>query len=680
MFLCVLGAECVINQPIQDAQRREAPGGFPEQVPPPPNSPHKEYGVPHQQHQHQQQQQQQQGAGYNGQQNYGPPQQNNQGPPKIQYGAPASSSSGSLANFVQNHNPDVKSGGINLPENSYGPPDHSHGGSAGGINLPEESYGPPNHNNAGAGGIITLPDNSYGPPDHSHNHGEGSLSNANIVVEQSVDFGPPESSYGPPPSGSAHLESHHENHENSHSESHGHAGGIQSVQSIGVELQLPQVASGSHFRSYATNGGSASNFATSGGDSYSTPPLDSYAPGKYNPSFLNKRPAQPQAQQLPQQPPKLFLPQRPNLLPPQPQYIPPIPIKMLRPRSQAHSHQSIGGHSQHIQHGPSQPQQQIRQQPRYPVAYRQPVPQGLLESIGQQVQALDSGNQIQQSVATYLPPATSDLPFNNQGPQQFHAQQQNQGSSSSGYATQSQSQSQSHQQSSHQQQSSSGAYAYQNEVRNYPTHDCGKGPQFNQVQVPHKEYGPPQDTVNLRHTNVISEALEIPSHNSADFNSASSYGPPASGPALLDNVGYESQVRSNSGASTSETQIIESSGSESHSSSSHQQSEQLPGLNTGLSGLDFISAQKSQSLQIPVQGALGSYQLQFQSSGGNSNDGPNHQQILSDGLLNSILSAIEQPNQQIPQVTEDQHTDHSEVQVFLKSPEGQDVIADKVPE
>ena len=150
-------------------------------------------------------------------------------------------------------------GGINLPENSYGPPDHSHGGSAGGINLPEESYGPPNHNNAGVGGIITLPDNSYGPPDHSHSHGEGSLSNANIVVEQSVDFGPPESSYGPPPSGSAHLEnhhenhnenhheSHHENHENSHSESHGHAGGIQSVQSIGVELQLPQVSSGSHF-------------------------------------------------------------------------------------------------------------------------------------------------------------------------------------------------------------------------------------------------------------------------------------------------------------------------------------------------------------------------------------------------------------------------------------------------
>ncbi|CAO1439470.1 unnamed protein product [Diamesa serratosioi] len=1035
MFLCVLGAECVINQPIQDAQRREAPGGFNEQGPPPPNSPHKEYGVPvlrfgppkvnvehgppnqrpqqqqqqqqqqrpqlnqrqqqmlqalqgqrqnrfqqlqrimgalrtgsgvssqgrvvnrprpqqipiapqqqQQQHQHQHQQQQQ---GYNPQQNYGPPQQNNQqGPPKIQYGAPASSSSGSLASFVQNHNPDVKcdgwipifpasgngnsidggyqsngnsqhshgeshgssnggyqsqgqshgeshghsggggqshhsheeshgnsgnagyqsqgqshhshgeshgnsgnagyqsqgqsyhshgeshgsghqeshhsnggsadnvniiesyglpnhgsgghspsahqlqqfpdfknggsAGGINLPENSYGPPDHSHGGSAGGINLPEESYGPPNHNNAGAGGIITL-------PDHSHSHGEGSLSNANIVVEQSVDFGPPESSYGPPPSGTAHLESHHENHENSHSESHGHAGGIQSIQSVGVELQLPQVDSGSHFSndlglissaissgqselvqshavheshtseltnnfigggsasnfqqsghnnngggqfqqtgglgSYATVGsGSASNFGSTGGDSYSSPPLDSYAPGKYNPSFLNKRPAQGQQQQQPQQPPKLFLPQRPILLqPPAPQYIPPIPIKMLRPRpqqyqgqahsiaqgyaansgsqgyasnsgsqqshsssqgyasssgsQQAHSHQSIGGHSQHIQHGPPPPQQQIRQQPRHPLAYRMPVPQGLLESIGQQVQALDNGNHIQQSGSTYLPPPTGDLPFNNQGPQQFHAQQQ--GSSASGYSTQSQS---SHQQQQ-QQQSSSGAYAYQNEVRNYPTHDCGKGPQFNQVQVPHQEYGPPADSINLRHTNVISEALEIPNHSSADFNSASSYGPPASGPALLDNVGYESQVRSNSGSSSSsETQIIQSTGSESHSSSSQQHNEQLPGLNTGLSGLDFISAQKSQSLQIPVQGALGSYQLQFQSSSGNSIDGPNHQQILSDGLLNSILSAIEQPNQQIPQVTEDQQTDHSEVQVFLKSPAGQDVIADKVPE
>lgn len=487
--------------------------------------------------------------------------------------------------------------------------------------------------------------------------------------------------------------------------------------------------------SYATvESGVSSSFGSTGGDSYSTPPLDSYAPGKYNPSFLNKRPAQ--AQQLPQQPPKLFLPQRPSLLPPSPQYIPPIPIKILRPRpqqfqgqahsiaqgyaanagsqqnqqqshsighgfasnsgsqqqshsssqgyasnsgsQQAHSHQSIGGHSQHIQHGPSAPQQQIRQQPRHPLTYRTPVPQGLLESIGQQVQALDNGHQIQQLGSSYLPPPTSDLPFSNQGPQQFHSNNQQQGSSGSGYSTQSQSQS--HQQSSHNQQSGSGAYAYQNEVRNYPTHDCGKGPQFNQVQVPHQEYGPPPtENVNYRHTNVVSESLEIPSHNSADFNSASSYGPPASGPALLDNVGYESQVRSNIGGSTSETQIIESTGSESHSSS-HQQNEQLPGLNTGLSGLDFISAQKSQSLQIPVQGALGSYELQFQSSGGNSVDGPNHQQILSDGLLNSILSAIEQPNQQIPQVTEDQQTDHSEVQVFLKSPAGQNVIADKVPE
>ncbi|KAF2884987.1 hypothetical protein ILUMI_21208 [Ignelater luminosus] len=58
---------------------------------------------------------------------------------------------------------------------------------------------------------------------------------------------------------------------------------------------------------------------------------------------------------------------------------------------------------------------------------------------------------------------------------------------------------------------------------------------------------------------------------------------------------------------------------------------------------------RSQSLDlnnIPLQGALGSYTLQIQSAngGGGATNVP-HDQVLSDGLLQSILNAIEQPQQ-----------------------------------
>lgn len=60
----------------------------------------------------------------------------------------------------------------------------------------------------------------------------------------------------------------------------------------------------------------------------------------------------------------------------------------------------------------------------------------------------------------------------------------------------------------------------------------------------------------------------------------------------------------------------------------------------------------------------------------NAVDGDNHQQILSEGLLDSVIDAIEKQKAE-PQVTEDLQTDHSEVQVFLNSPQGQVVLADQ---
>lgn len=55
-------------------------------------------------------------------------------------------------------------------------------------------------------------------------------------------FGPPESSYGPPPSGF-----NSETHEDVRHSSQGHAAEIQTIHSIGQDLQLPEIGSGGQF-------------------------------------------------------------------------------------------------------------------------------------------------------------------------------------------------------------------------------------------------------------------------------------------------------------------------------------------------------------------------------------------------------------------------------------------------
>jgi hypothetical protein len=431
----------------------------------------------------------------------------------------------------------------------------------------------------------------------------------------------------------------------------------------------------------------------------------------------------PQLRPQPTPPNKNYLPQRPQIAPrpiPQPQYIPPVPVKLARPQGpppsfrpqgppqnfahqgpppQNFAHQGppaqLNSHAQSVAHGYSSGQSQsqqghsyqsiqqslhapgpVRQQPKYPLPYRVPVPQGLFQSIGQHVQALDNGAQHSIQLGnTYLPPATNELPFppmklivpNPGQAQPFNSQHQSHGSG---------------------QASSSSSFNFQNqELRNvHIIHDCGKGPQLSQNYG--TPLGQPLESYQAQSGyDIPSESLNIPQHNNIDFNSPSnSYGPPASGPAeenfdvrgSLDVLGLESQQRINT--VSAEQQNIISAGVDTQIIG-----QALPGLENGLggSGLDFISAQKSHSIEVPTQNFQSGgqqYQLQFTTShsGGNDVGAPNHQQILSDGLLQSILSAVEKkPERTVPQVTEDQETDHSEVQVFLKSPQGQEVLADK---
>ncbi|KAF5281328.1 hypothetical protein FQR65_LT02958 [Abscondita terminalis] len=59
---------------------------------------------------------------------------------------------------------------------------------------------------------------------------------------------------------------------------------------------------------------------------------------------------------------------------------------------------------------------------------------------------------------------------------------------------------------------------------------------------------------------------------------------------------------------------------------------------------ELIQSQSIDLNNIPLQGALGSYTLQIQSADGGTPNIP-HNQVLNDGLLQSILNAIEQPQQ-----------------------------------
>lgn len=109
-----------------------------------------------------------------------------------------------------------------------------------------------------------------------------------------------------------------------------------------------------------------------------------------------------------------------------------------------------------------------------------------------------------------------------------------------------------------------------------------------------------------------------------------------------------------------------------------------------LTGLNVLSAQKSQSITIPVQGVQGNYELQFQSTDQTGSGSAPHEQLLTEGLLQQILSAIEQPSSSdqhaaavavqtknnVPQVTQEAHTDHDDVKIFLNSPEADPIIAE----
>lgn len=335
------------------------------------------------------------------------------------------------------------------------------------------------------------------------------------------------------------------------------------------------------------------------------------------------------------------------------------------------------------------------------MSFRPPVPQGLIESIGHSVEHLDQfGVKPNQHSGVYLPPGSNDIPIPNglnslpieNAPLSFQFHQQGHSQLNSlpletapqSFQFHQQNNQQHFQHHQHQEQSNNIPYALPlvQEPRFNGVHDCGHGP----ISI-QDSYGPPPSG-NIQHnhnqqqvsTDVLAKVLSFEnsvSSSNSDQTIQSSYGPPPSGNPQ-DSLAFGSEQK----ASSIEIKSEEKSQQQQQESSISEQ--QLPGLEGGLEGLDIVSTQQSQSLTIPVQGQFGSYQLQFQSANGlgggegSGIDSATHEQLLSEGLLNQILSAIEQPGSSniiIPQ-TGDPITNHQEAASFLKSPQGQETLAE----
>lgn len=418
-------------------------------------------------------------------------------------------------------------------------------------------------------------------------------------------------------------------------------------------------------------------------DSYSAPPSDSFALG-----YQGRRPAA-------------------GLRPPSSSYGAPPPSGSYGVPAPSHSYavpsstygapsSGLGIHYGSVTGNLKQWPSSRLNPPRQPVAFRPPVPAGLIESIGSSVQQQDTFGIHLQQQSVYLPPPTGEIPPPPHGLETLPLAPASPFNNNLNLNIQ--------------QDFASTQPRYQSE--------CSHGPNLgggNSIQIPQLQsiYGVPNTPLeisqsgfeiaqNTAQSNNLLTSYGPPASGSFGVSSSigvsevhepsSSYGPPPSGnPA--DSLAYSSQKSSlslqidNSGA-TSNLQESHSQ-SQAQSQSDAQQSEpnlttkvgELPGL-TG-TGLNIISAQQSQTVEIPVQGQHGAYSLQFQAadplaSQNNQLDSPDHQKLLSEGLLQSILSAIEQPQQQnVRQTNEGENLEnHREVEEFFNSQTGQETLSE----
>ncbi|KAL9881698.1 uncharacterized protein LOC119643907 isoform X1 [Glossina fuscipes] len=315
--------------------------------------------------------------------------------------------------------------------------------------------------------------------------------------------------------------------------------------------------------------------------------------------------------------------------------------------------------------------------PNKPVVFRPPVPQGLIETIGATVQHVDKyGVRPPVQVPTYIPPAASEIAQgsgNNihseygvppppssqrtdlieqqlpehQTPQLFvqveQLQQQQNGNINNEYGpppspllTPTQTGSinyvapqQQYLPPPQQNHYSDAPYASSNRANFENVYSASEN---NAQSLPLQQEGKYQTSdcrqgPNLLNANLISQSVPVAErHSQYVTGPANSYGPPPSGG--IDHLGFASEKSAISALPE------------------HINTDLLPGLE----GLNVISAQKSEGIQLPIEHnnhpsqLAHTYQVQFR--GGNNEQSSKHEEILSEDLLQTILSAIEEPQQQ----------------------------------
>lgn len=596
--------------------------------------------------------------------NYGPPKPL-YGPPKPFYGPPKFNGGGFSAPPQKFYGP-PKFGG--KPQYNYGPPEPiPHGPPHPGAPAPPT---PPDIKYDGwqpiPGLVSRPPQDTYGVPEGTV-HGGNDLHFNGDFVPPPVDTGLvlPQVAYGVPQI-DAGVAPHGFQDDSSLSLGLGAVGiggnlqdqQLSVIKTVGYEIFPNQQIGGSFLP------------PSGGGDTYVAPPLNSYAPdGPYPAAQVPLE--VPQA--LPVDPhgdaqlggPGLIPPSGLYGVPPSGQYGTPL---LSQPNQPEHGHPLNA-----LEINP----------PKRPVVFREPVPPGLIQSIGNAVAQKDAQGIIEHSSSysggpTYIPPPVPDIskPVNEVVPPQpsglyslpnadapVSFQKVAHGSSTDGLVN------------------NFGSFNLQTEglynlnganalpLTSYTaplgTIDASYGLPLQSagtaVGLDHSLAG---TTIDLTTANLEVPSIDGDSHHSASFPVIQSVpydctqhksqplpapqltlsAPSADGDAYQDLATAHSQK--NSVRSIANTNAIEN----------NPQTKEPHGKSLAHifgPGSELIKSQSIDFNNIQVKGALGSYTLQIQSAdgakpGGNSIPVP-HDQVLSEGLLQSILAAIEQPqNKAIP--------------------------------
>ncbi|XP_054259141.1 collagen alpha-1(I) chain-like [Macrosteles quadrilineatus] len=524
---------------------------------------------------------------------YGPPKHSSDsyGPPKPpsdSYGPPSDS-------YGPPKPPSSSYGPPKPPSSSYGPPKPPSG--AYGPPKPINTYGPPKPPSSAYGppkppssayGPPKKPSGSYGPP-KSPSSSYGPPKSPKVP---SSSYGPPSNSYGPPPSGG------------------GHGGGyVGPPPPPSSSYGIPKSPSSSYgIPNYDNFGGSSGPFAEPGG-SFGGGISSAYGvPGDTPPGTFGV----PISGCCGTPPPNIGHP--PDQPPSQSYGVPQqgkgVDIHLSGLNYGLPSGKTVEGPN-HIQ-------------PKEPVKFVQPVPAGLLEAIAQSAEYKNSGKGRPFQGGTYIPPPPPEV-----GKPVNEVNNEN----------------------------------YINGQGHFGGSDV-KGDDFHITQSLSVDLSPPSNGGHQNFDSYGSQtvvdgniAQSIDQNNQLIQTTLVQQGSDGLGSSGHGALSYQNNnLLSPTGPTGGEgvpevNQLIQSLGLEGNSITQSQMIDLGPQFANHPGG-HFITQSTASGIQnIPIQGNQGSYTLQIQPAGGVGSTGQQsiaHDQVLSNGLLQDILAAIEQqqPNQQ----------------------------------